>query len=388
MINDLKKVKAAVLVKPGRIEIQSFPYPEPENGALILKIEMSGICGSDKHCYNGFTKQYAGTEAETDTPFPIIPGHENAGIIDTITPKARKELEFYGKVLAEGDRVVICPDVICGSCWYCRHIHGWPWCEKNKAYGNAFTAAEYPHLFGGWAEYMYVLPKSWVFKVPNGLSPEIAVLSEIMSASCSLEKAREFSSVAKEGFFTGATVVVQGIGPLGLCTIIRARIMGAGNIVAIDGSDYRLNLAREFSADYCLNIKNTSQKERMELIKDITEGRGADLAVEAVGTALPFVEGVEILRRGGMYITVGAAIDQGEEVTFNISRHLCAKNIRLFGMNNHSSSSHYDSMKLMEKYRNQFPFERIISHRFKIDDAERALKKSMQPDSMKVVIQP
>ncbi|NIA08008.1 MAG: zinc-binding dehydrogenase, partial [Actinobacteria bacterium] len=279
-------------------------------------------------------------------------------------------------------------DVLCGQCWYCRHIYGWPWCANNKAYGNAFTSAKYPHLFGGWSEYIYVLPKALVFKVPDGMPAHIAVLSEIMSVSYSLEKASEFSSVAKEGFFTGCTVVVQGAGPMGLCTLIKARIKGAGEIISIDGSDYRLGMAKECAADHTFNIGTSSQQERIEFVKNLTDGRGADLIVEASGSAQAIVEALEMLRRGGMYIVAGNALDKGEDVSINAARHFCTKNVRLLGMNNHSHVGHYDSMKLMQKYADRFAFEKIISHRYSIDNAEAGLKKSMEPDSMKVVITP
>jgi L-iditol 2-dehydrogenase len=81
-----ERVRAAVLVAPGRYEVQEFPRPALPDGAALLRMEMSGICGTDKHTFAGETKQYAGTPAETDTPFPIIQGHENVGVIEEITP--------------------------------------------------------------------------------------------------------------------------------------------------------------------------------------------------------------------------------------------------------------------------------------------------------------
>jgi L-iditol 2-dehydrogenase len=117
---------------------------------MILKMEMSGVCGTDKHTFEGRSKQYAGTSAETDTPFPIIPGHENVGVVAEIGAKAAKEMEFYGNELKVGDRVTMSPDVVCGKCWYCRNTFGYPWCEHMKAYGNAFPSTQEPYLFGGW----------------------------------------------------------------------------------------------------------------------------------------------------------------------------------------------------------------------------------------------
>ena len=136
---------------------------------MLLKVEMCGICGTDKHTWRGETKQYAGTEAESDTPFPIIPGHEVIGTVAEINDRNRPRLDFNGERLRVGDRVALCPDVICGECYDCRHTFAFPWCENLRGYGNAFTATEPPHLFGGWAEYMYILPNAFLYKVPENL---------------------------------------------------------------------------------------------------------------------------------------------------------------------------------------------------------------------------
>ena len=100
-------VRAAVLVAPGRYEVQEFPMPSLTDGALLMQVEMSGICGTDKHTFLGQTKQYAGTPSETDTPFPIIQGHENVGVVAEISPTAAESIEFY---------VVGSPSVIASRC--------------------------------------------------------------------------------------------------------------------------------------------------------------------------------------------------------------------------------------------------------------------------------
>ncbi len=189
---------------------------------------MSGICGTDKHTFLGETKQYAGTPAETDTPFPIIQGHENVGVVAEITPTAAEKIEFYGRRLAVGDRITMCPDVVCGRCYPCTHVMGYVWCDNSECYGNSFTSAEPPHLLGGWSEFMYLRPDTFVYKVPSGLSPQVAVLAELMTCAASLDKVKEFSSYAMEGFNSGDTVVVIGSGPLGLLHVAKADLMGPG----------------------------------------------------------------------------------------------------------------------------------------------------------------
>ena len=186
----MKTVKAAVMVKPGKIEIQEFPYPKNIKKGLIVRMELSGICGTDKHTYLGQSKQYAGTPAETDTPFPIIPGHENVGLIEEICTKDNTTRDFNGNELKIGDRITMCPDVICGECWYCKNTFGFPWCDKNKAYGNAFSTSEFPSLFGGWAQYIYIKPATFIYKVPESISPKVAVLSELFTVAIGIDVAK------------------------------------------------------------------------------------------------------------------------------------------------------------------------------------------------------
>ena len=379
--------QAAVLIAPGKYEIQELPIPELEDGGLLMKVEMSGICGTDKHTYVGEVKQYAGTEAEMDTPFPIIQGHENVGTVAKISNRAAESLEFYGQKLSEGDRIVMCPDIVCGKCFYCNNVHGFLWCQRMRSYGNSFTSAENPYLVGGWSEYIYLRPDSFVYKANPALSPRELVLTEVFCITCSLDKLKEFSSYSNEGFNSGDTLVVQGVGPIGMLHMIKARIMGTGDIIAMDKSDYRLNMALEFGADVALNVDKTTPEERLATIKDMTDGRGADVVLEMSNSPHAFVEGIGVLRRGGAMLEMGSFVDTGE-VTINVHQHICGKNIRLIGLTNHPITGYGPSMKLMERYRDKYPFERLVTHRFALEDVDEAMRTAMSSDSMKVVLAP
>lgn len=379
--------KAAVLVEPGRYEIRELPIPELEDGSLLMKVELSGICGTDKHTYQGEVKQYAGTEAEMDTPFPIIQGHENVGVVSRITKTAAEKIEFYGQTLQEGDRIVMCPDIVCGRCFYCTHIHGLLWCEKMRSYGNSFSSATKPYLVGGWAEHIYLRPDSFVYKANPALSPRELVLTEVFCITSSLDKLKEVSTYSSEGFNSGDTVVILGVGPIGMLHLIKARIMGAGDIIVVDKSEYRLKLALEFGADVAMNVDQTSSEERIAKVRQMTSGRGADVALEMSNSPHAFVEGIEMLRRGGAMLEMGNFAETGE-ISISPHRHICSKNIRLIGLTNHPITGYGPSMKLMEKYRDKYPFEKLVSHEFALEDVDEAMLTSISPDSMKVVIKP
>jgi threonine dehydrogenase-like Zn-dependent dehydrogenase len=383
----MSQIRAAVLTSPGNYEVQEFPTPNLKDGALLMEIEMSGICGTDKHTYLGETKQYAGTPAETDTPFPIIQGHENVGLISEITPKAAESLEFYGKPLKVGDRITMCPDIVCGQCYECNHVMGYVWCQNSDCYGNSYTSATAPHLMGGWAEQMYIRPDTFVYKVPSGLSPRVAVLAELMACTASLDKLKEFSSYAIEGFNSGDTVVVIGSGPLGLLHIAKADMMGAGQIIATDLSEHRLAFAKRCGADVTLNVSQTSPEERIQQILELTGGRGADVVLHMANTPASFVEGIEMLKRGGMMLEMGNFADTGE-VSMNIHRHVCSKNIRLIGLTNHPSTGYGPALDLLERYADRYPFEEFVSHEYALADVDAAMQMSMNPQSLKVVMNP
>ena len=380
-------VQAAVLVAPGRYELQEFPRPNLADGALLMQVEMSGICGTDKHTFLGETKQYAGTPAETDTPFPIIQGHENVGVVAEITPTAAEQIEFYGRRLAVGDRITMCPDVVCGRCYPCTHVMGYVWCDNSQCYGNSFTSAEPPHLLGGWAEYLYLRPDTFVYKVPDGLPPRVAVLAELMACTTSLDKIKEFSSYAMEGFNSGDTVVVIGSGPLGLLHIAKADLMGAGRIIATDLSPYRLDWARRCGADEVLDVSSTTPEERIDRVRTLTAGRGADVVLHMANTPRSFVEGIEMLKRGGMMLEMGNFADTGE-ISLNVHRHICSKNIRLIGLTNHPSTGYGPALRLLERYADRYPFAEMVTHEFGLAEVETAMRTSMSPDSMKVAVVP
>lgn len=376
------KVKAVVMTAPGKVEVQYLPYPELERGSLILKMHLSGICGTDKHAFKGEKILYGDTEAEQEIVYPTVHGHENVGEIVEINPDDK--IEYYGRELKVGDRVTMCPNIICGNCWYCRHIFAYPFCAKNTTIGLSFHSNKPPYVVGGWAEYMFVPPKAWIYKIPEDMPDELAALTELFVVTSTLDRAREFSRLEARGFGFGDTVLIQGAGAIGLMHLVKAQMLGAGQTIILDESDIKLNIAKEFGVDHFVNIKRVSHKERVKMVKDLTEGRGADVVVETAGTAGAVREGLEYTRRGGTYIETGNFVDTGE-VTINPHRHLAAKNVLLIGNSNHPHTGYYPAIRMMMKYRKKFPFEKLITHIFPLDMAEQALKKSFEPDCLKVM---
>jgi threonine dehydrogenase-like Zn-dependent dehydrogenase len=375
-------VLAATLVKPGQYEIKEYPLPEPAAGCVLVKMELSGICGTDKHTFQGYTTQYGGRKLE----FPIIQGHENVGTVAAIGGNGNYS-DFEGIPLRVGDRVVVGANVCCGECYYCRHDFPYYCCENMTDYGNNLSAKNPPHLFGGWSQYMYIVPGSFLVKVPDELPSEIAVLTEIFAVSVGLDRAKQMSAFPNESFRFDDTVVVLGVGPLGMCFLMKARMLGAGTIIAIDLSDYRLNFAKRLGADHVMNVAKHSKQERLQIVKDLTNGRGADMVIECAGVPQAVPEALEMLRIGGLLVEAGNFSDLGE-VSFSPHRHLCAKNARILGVGGEEPAAYGPSMRQMARYMKKYPLQEFVTHRFGLRDVEAAMQKSIEPGSMKVVLQP
>lgn len=381
-----ESVLAATLVQPGQYEVREYALPEPGPGCVLVKMELSGICGTDKHTYQGFINQYAGIGDGKKIRFPIIQGHENVGTVAAIGGDGRY-IDFEGIPLAVGDRVVVGANVSCGDCYYCRHDFPYYFCQNMTDYGNNLSAADPPHLFGGWSQYIYIIPGSFLVRVPDDLPSEVAVLTEVMAVTVGLDRAKQMSVFPSEAFLFDDTVVVVGVGPLGMCFLMKARMLGAGNIIAVDLSDYRLQFAKRLGADHVLNVSQTSLADRLDFIRNLTQGRGADMVIETAGVPQAVPEALEMLRLGGLLVEAGNFSDLGE-VPISPFRHLCSKSVRILGVGGEEPASYGPSMRQMARYMNHYPLREFVSHRFPLRDVEAAVQKSVAQDSMKVAIAP
>lgn len=375
-------VLAATLVKPGQYELREYPLPEPQAGCVLVRMELSGICGTDKHTFQGFTTQYGARKLE----FPLIQGHENVGTVAAIGGTGKYN-DFEGNLLKVGDRVVVGANVSCGECYYCRHDFPYCCCENTLDYGNLLNAKNPPYLFGGWSQYMYIIPGSFLVKVPDDLPSEIAVLTEIFAVSVGLDRAKQMSAFPNESFRFDDTVVVLGVGPLGMCFLMKARMLGAGTIIAVDLSDYRLRFAKRLGADHIVNVGKTSKEDRLKIVRDLTHGRGADMVIECAGVPQAVPEGLDMLRVSGLFVEAGNFSDMGD-IPLNPHRHLCSKNVRILGVSGEEPAAYGPGMRQMARYMKHYPLAEFVTHRYPLRDVSVAMQKAMEPESMKVVLDP
>lgn len=378
----MRAAAAAVMRGPERLEVTTFPIPDVEPGAVLMKVALSGVCGTDKHTFRGETKQYSGTPHEREARFPLICGHENVGTVAEIGGAVR---DSQGRLLQVGDRIVPGANLPCGHCHFCLGSYPYYFCTNLEDYGNSLSCASPPHLLGGWADYMYLLPGTPLFRVPDDLPDEIAVLTEVMAVTHGIETAfRLLGETGGPAF--GHTVAVIGIGPLGLCHLIKARLLGAARLVAIEPLQSRRRTAETFGATLTMDPRSSQEEERIAAVKDHTEGVGPDVVVDCSGLPHTFVESARMVRIGGAVIEAGAFVDLGE-VGLNPA-DICARNVAILGVGGERARAYLPSMRLLAANQDRLPLERIVTHRFPLLEAERAIGVSQMDGAMKVVIKP
>jgi threonine dehydrogenase-like Zn-dependent dehydrogenase len=363
---------------PGEIEVQQFDRPEPEAGAVLMRVSLSGICGTDKHTFRGETIQYAGTPHERQIGYPLICGHENVGVVEATGGDVRAA---DGELLRPGDRIVPAANVTCGRCWYCRNDQPYYLCEHLEDYGNSLNVSRRPSLFGGWAELMYLLPGTPVFRVPDDLPDELAVLTEVMAVTHGVDTARRVSGVS-----FGESVVVYGVGPLGLCHLIKARLLGCGKLVAIDRFPSRLELAGELGATLTLNADELDDDELVARVREHS-GRGPDVVHDCTGVPQTFATSLRMVRPGGVVVEAGAFVDLGP-IEMNPNRDICTTNVTVVGVGGETATTYAPAMELLARNRTRLPLEKIVTHRMRLEEASTAIDLAQRDGTMKVVLDP
>ncbi len=359
-------VRAAVMVGPKRpIEMQEFPDPVLEQGAVVLRTLFSEVCGTDVHLHHGRL---------SGVPYPIIPGHVSVGEIEAIEGRV---VDVEGKEFRPGDQVTFL-DVheTCGRCWYCLVAKATTRCPTRKVYGITYSARD--GLLGGWSERIYLKPGVKIIRLPEGLSPETYI-----GGGCGLPTA--FHAIERARIRLNDTVVIQGTGPVGLSAVAFARLSGATTIVVTGAPAARLDMARRMSADLVIDIHEQSPEQRLRAIRDVTNGRGADVVIEATGNPAAIPEGLAFTRDGGTYVVVGQYTDCGE-VSLNPHRDLNRKHINLYGCWGSDFSHFYRSIQVMACHHRAFPWHALAETQYSLEQTNEALRDVEELKVIKAII--
>ena len=363
--------RAAVLEEINKpLVLKEFPLPkEVENGSALLKNDMAGVCGTDVHLWRGRIK----------IPLPVILGHENIGTLVKLGKGIKTDL--LGNKLKEGDRIIFASSISCGKCYYCNIAMEPTRCLFRKTYGITLSCENPPHLFGGYSEYIYLLPGVSMFKVPEGIPIEV-----IIAFGCAAPTmVHAIESI--EGIEPGDFVVVQGVGPVGLFGVILALESGASRIIVIDKNPERLKVAKSLGADYLINLEELSeQKERVEKVIELTDGVGADVVLECSGNPEAFQEGILLCRDSGKYAEVGHYTDKGA-IAIN-PHHITRKQLKIYGSWGMAPRHYFKALRIIEHKWKKYRLNEVVSHKFALKDATKALKMVEEGKVIKAVILP
>jgi len=365
-----KTSKSAVLREVGKpLEIVSVPIPEVRPGAILVKIEMAGVCGTDVHIMEG----------KVPVVTPTILGHENVGTIVKIGKDVH--VDAAGVPVYEGDRVVCYAPVSCGRCYFCNVLKQPTRCINRISYGGWMRCDEYPYLVGGFSEYIYLLTQNNIVKISKEVPLKAAVL-----LGCAMRTI--IHGLERIGHIkVGDIVVIQGSGPVGISGLIIARESGASKVIVIGAPRSRLELAKKFGADYTIDIEEVrDQGNRVKQILELTDGLGADIVLECAGVPSAVKEGIDMVRDGGKYLILGHYANSG---TIDINPHfITKKQISIFGSWSSEPRHLVFGVKLMERIYKKYPFEEMISKTFPLEKVNDAIELMKHGKVMKSVIVP
>ena len=291
-----------------------------------------------------------------------------------------------GTELKVGDRIVPGANVPCGQCYYCANDYPYYFCQALEDYGNSLNLSRPPGLFGGWSQYLYLLPRTPLFRVPEALPDEVAVLTEVMAVTHGVDTALNLLGLSG-GSRSGFSVAVLGVGPLGLCHLLKSRLLGAGFIAATDRLPGRLERATAFDVDVALDVESTGEDERVATILDATEGRGVDIALDCSGVPATFVEALRVVRTGGVVVESGAFVDMGP-IEMNPNSAICTRNVSVLGIGGERATEYEPSMRLMLANLDRYPIRSIVSHILPLDRAEEAVLLAQSGEAMQVAMDP
>ncbi len=341
-----KKSFAMVQTDVRKLEPMELPLPEIDDDSALLRLEACGICGSDYEQFEGVLR----------TPMPVVPGHEPLGRIAKIGDRAAAR---WG--LDQGDRVAVETMISCRHCGPC--LSGsYHLCDHRLIYSYV-PVSDAPGLWGGYSQYMYLHPNSVVHPVSRELPPEIGVMFNPLGAG--FRWAVELPATRP-----GDTVVILGPGQRGLASVIACREVGAGTIIVtgLSADEKKLELARQFGADYTINVENENTVKR---VKAITDGRGADVVVDVSAYATkPVADALSLVRPGGTVVLAG--VKGFKAVEGFVSDLVVLKEISIKGAIGVTSSGYRSAIRLLESGR--VPVERMHTHDFALADAELAIR--------------
>jgi threonine dehydrogenase-like Zn-dependent dehydrogenase len=341
-------VRAAVQLGTRSFEVRNLPMPAvgPDNG--LVRIERSGLCGSDAEQYLG----HLGARAME----PTVRGHEPLGVIEEVGERAAQR---WG--VKKGDRVAVEIVYSCRTCDLC--LTGqYMFCRNGRFLHGYTPVATEPGLWGGNAEYMYLHENSIVHKMRNDIDPDVAVMFNPLGAGVRW-------AVQLPNLQLGESILILGPGQRGLMSVVAAKAAGASNIIVtgLARDERKLALCRLLGADHTIVVE---QADTVERVRELTDGAGVDIAVDVTPLATgPVDDAIQSVRRGGRVVLAGL---KGRKSMDFVSDVIVNKGITMIGAYSVDARGYAEAIRIIESGR--FPLERLHTHTYGLEDYGRAVE--------------
>jgi len=347
------------------LQIKEMKIPDLLPGQILVKIAAAGVCGSDVHMQQGMDPRLA---------LPMCLGHEGVGQIAGMNGEKKTAL---GEDLKVGDMIIWNRGVLCGKCYFCTVSHQPSLCENRWAYGIHRSVSIPPHLNGCYADHLILSEKTDIFLLDDR-DPAVYV-----PASCSGATAAHAFEYARPKLKTGDSVLVQGPGSLGIFLIAYSKAAGVGEIIVTGGTQSRLEMCLEFGATEILNRHDNSPEQMKDAIMSLTNGRGVDVAFEASGNLKAITDGMPLVRTGGAYISAGFGEPAGS-VGFPWFENVIRKNLTVQGVWVSNTRHVLEAVRTVQM--NFDKFSKMVTHRFKLEEATTALESVASREAVKAVL--
>lgn len=360
-----KSGRVAYLVEKQKIEVKTYDIPEITDDEVLVKIEGCGVCGTDVHEYK-------------NDPFGLIPvvlGHEGTGEIIKIGKNVTKDM--VGKPLRVGDKVVTSVTLAGSDEFTTLKPERANLSSKAEVYG---LLPDDEYRFNGWfGDYIILRKNSSIFNVSDMGLDERILIEPAAVAVHAVERAKTTQLLRFD-----SKVLIQGCGPIGLLVLTVLRTMGIQNIIAIDGDDQRLGYAKDLGADYTFNFKNYKDFETMcDAVHEVTNG-GVDFAFQCTGVPSAAGNIYKFIRRGGGLCEVGFFVDNGN-ATINPHWDFCQKEITVVGSWTYTFKDYVTTLDFLRRAKGiGLPVEKLITHKFSLDELNEAMEVNMKLQGIKV----
>lgn len=328
-------------------------------GEILIKVHRSNICGSDLHAWHGAfaTRGLGGA-------MPTVLGHEMVGSIAAFGDGGELREDSNGEPLAVGSRVVFPYFFPCHHCRNClagRRVS----CLK-MGMAMLGDASKPPYFVGGYGDYFLLPAGAVLYKVPDNLSDELA-----SGVNCALSQV--MYGLERVELSLGENVVIQGAGGLGLFAAAVAKARGAKMVIVLDSVPERLELAKSFGADETVSLSEQPEvSSRVRLVREMTDGLGAEVVVEVVGDPSVVPEGLKMLAQGGRYLEIGN-INMGRTYEADPSRLVMA-NKTIVGVSLYEPHLLSNAISFLTSHQHSLPMDRLVATSFPLEEINTAFE--------------